>query len=599
MYIVLLETSGNQRYIFSTNKLRENVGASELTFQIGTKIVVNEVGRSYDYAKDKDGSLLKKLLFEEKPIEDSADENAVEIIIATSGKALLLTKSPHRAEEIVRKVTKRALVEMPGLTVHGAVCKVNDAAAKSLDEAVGDVHKRLDEIRYQIPSNLQRFQRIPFVAECNTSNLPAEKLYRHLVVKKVEEEKPHSIVSSIKQEALFSGRERLEMTIRNAEEELFPQENANLYFDFAENSRRFDFANNPHRLDIEERFKNTKWFAVIHADGNGLGQIFLDFQKETDSKTARDYIDKYRKLSIELDRCTEKATAFALKNLQTEYKKNNKEKIDERTFEVPAIPLILGGDDMTIICDGQYAIKFTRDFLTKFVEETKKPKIQDVFPKGIDLGICAGIAIIKPHFPFHQAYDLAAELLQSAKKTKQISTSLSAFDYHVLYDSSGTTLDEIRGKTPFVARPYVVTDLEKAKSFVDADTEENRKKTDAIKIDEKKWLENHHFSKLEKRVNTMKKTEDDDETKRKLPNSQMHILREGLFVADTTLNTQKEVDARAKLIAHRYETFKHLFADEKEETLFFDAVLFDKNDDEAQTKRTHFLDALDIVEFWK
>ena len=34
------------------------------------------------------------------------------------------------------------------------------------------------------------------------------------------------------------------------------------------------------------------------------------------------------------------------------------------------------------------------------------------------LGICAGIAIIKPHYPFHQAYGLAENLLKSAKLVK-------------------------------------------------------------------------------------------------------------------------------------------------------------------------------------
>ncbi len=570
-YLVLIETSGNQRYIFSTNKLRENVGASELTYQIGTKIIISELGRSYDYAQDKDGSLLKKLLLEEKPIEDSTDENAAEIIIATSGKALLLTKSLNRAEEIVRKVTKRALVEMFGLTVHGAICEVKNSPdkneAENFHQAVSDVIKRLDKIRYQFPSNLQRFQRIPFVAECNTSHLPAERLYRHKVVEQVENEKPHSLVSITKQEKLFEGKERLENTITNIEPTLY-----------------LDFAKNPHRLDIEKRFEHTKWFAVIHADGNGLGELFLNFQQKTGANTGKDYREKYRQFSLALDECTVKATAFALKNLRDEYIKNQKN-IDLAKFEVPAIPLILGGDDLTIICDGQYAIKFTKDFLTKFVEETKKPKIQDIFPDGIDLGICAGIAIIKPHFPFHQAYGLAEELLQSAKKTKKISTSLSAFDYHVLYDSSGITLEEIREKTPFVARPYIVTPKDEA-----------LKSKDEI---QRYWVENHHFEKLESRVDAMLEPEKDDTAKRKLPNSQLHLLREGLYVADKTESIQKEVDARAKLIAHRYPTFKDLYADEKDETLFFDGVLSDKNDDEESTKRTHFLDALDIVEFWK
>jgi hypothetical protein len=116
---------------------------------------------------------------------------------------------------------------------------------------------------------------------------------------------------------------------------------------------------------------------------------------------------KYRKFSLGLDECTVSAAAFALKKLR--------DSVGKPTIEIPVLPLILGGDDLTIICDGQYAIKFTEDFLTRFVEETKKPEIQHIFPKGIELGICAGIAIIKPHYPFHQAYHLAEQLLLSAK----------------------------------------------------------------------------------------------------------------------------------------------------------------------------------------
>lgn len=523
MYLVLLETSGNQRYIFSTNKLRENVGASELTYKIGAEF-------AKELAKNTDG---------------------IKEIIATSGKALVIADSKKIAEKFVSDVTKHALEFMPGLTVHGAVSKeIKDSTAESLHEAVGEVHKKLEIIRYQIPSNLQRFQRIPFVAECSSSNLPASEVIE-FKNNQGNDVFTFSKVSISKREVLATQKKKRSNEDNFEKGRITKELEQSFNLTLPENLEKF-----------EEVFPQTKWLAVVHADGNGLGKIFLSFDDYAIMDSYESYKKDYQNFSDEIDVCTKNAFGKALQNLQTKFSGKT----------IPVLPVILGGDDLTFICDGEYAISLTKNFLGNFENECIDSKSQTNetirrITEKTPLGICAGIAIIKPNFPFHQAYELAEELLQSAKKVKNISTSLSAFDYHVLYDSSGTKLEEIREKTPFVARPYIVSE-----------NAENLAQNNEQKI----WLKNHHYHELAKRVTVM--TQKDEDGKNKLPNSQLHILRDGLFFGEA------ETEARANLIKHRYKNkgFNDLLCEDGK--LFFD---------EDGKRLTHLLDAMDIVELWK
>lgn len=557
MFLVLIETSGNQNYIFSTNRLRENIGASELTYQAGTYWVGEAVDKhnSQKFFQDcRSPEAFRKALEGQVILQDSGQQ--AEIIVAASGKALILTKDEETAREIIAEVTRRALIEAPGLDLAGVYEPFtwSDKNADTIADAVKKVHRTFEDMRSHRPSPNNRFLRLPIVASCAVSGLPASQIDRD------PRNRPQLIsqVSYNKRQIAEKGTERLQSIAKSHK----------LAMHINELEKVFDSDNMP-------------WVAIVHADGNGLGQIFLNFKDLLgDDKSSRSYIAKYRKFSLTLDECTEGAFRSALDQLPLEDK--------EKAF-LPIVPLIIGGDDLTLVCHGQYALEFTRIFLQKFEEKTQSKKdIADIAQgafSGINrLSACAGIAIVKRHFPFSSAYQLAESLIKSAKEVKRKVTipndektpfPCSAIDFHILYDSTGTELQAVRKQLEpqdnvrLYNRPYVVsTDLGQAKH--------------------KDWIEWHRWHQLSNRVKQLKRSHefreiDSDSDLTPISSAQSHALRSALFLG------KPEADAAYQLIQQRYDL-----------TGFVEDIdsgsLFHKEPDE-EFYTTSFLDALDAMEF--
>ena len=201
--------------------------------------------------------------------------------------------------------------------------------------------------------------------------------------------------------------------------------------------------------------------------------------------------------------------------------------------------------------------------------------------KADRLSACAGVSIVKPHFPFSVAYDLAESLIRTAKTVKQIVTldnsatpyPCSAIDFNILYDSSVVDLDNIRdrlsiedGNTQLYNRPYVVTSPSQLQPVSD---------------DAKEWVEFHSWSKLCHQVQALKAT-DDETGDRLLPTSQMHDLRNGLFQG------RAASDAQIALIQKRYSNNGFAQLIESSGSLFAQSL-------EGPIHCTRFLDALDSL----
>jgi hypothetical protein len=177
--------------------------------------------------------------------------------------------------------------------------------------------------------------------------------------------------------------------------------------------------------------KNS-FFALIHIDANGLGDIFKGLS-----------IDMVKDLSETIEAATQKSLTYALEQCFG--------KTDDKDYEIPFRPVIIGGDDITVIINAQQAIQFTHLYLKKFECETQTI---DGLPYG--LKACAGIAFTKEKFPLHYTADLVEDLCKNAKdKGRTISSAkihrvrnTFARDFDAIVESEytlpdGTSVDQV------------------------------------------------------------------------------------------------------------------------------------------------------------
>lgn len=154
---------------------------------------------------------------------------------------------------------------------------------------------------------------------------------------------------------------------------------------------------------------SRSFIAVIHADGNSFGAKLKSFLNQDTEITP----EKFHGFSNAISEATKEAIR---KSIHSVYKEeiilNN---------AIPFRPIIVGGDDISIICSADDALIFGKEFLKNFEAETKE-KLQPYLNDSEGLTSCMGIAFIKKNFPFHYGAALAEELCRVAKTaSKKIS----------------------------------------------------------------------------------------------------------------------------------------------------------------------------------
>jgi hypothetical protein len=181
----------------------------------------------------------------------------------------------------------------------------------------------------------------------------------------------------------------------------------------------------------------TGYLAVVHADGNGIGERYL--RREEASGTAPDAntseLGPYLRKEAHGERFYHgmrvRARAALLAALRSAVERVYG---DANLHRQPYQLLMVGGDDLLLVCQARFALPFVAEYAE---ELRRKPLADEKY-----LGIGAGVVISRPNVPFYHLHAVAEELAGSAKRLfrSQQDPGLSTVDWLV---SSGSWVDDV------------------------------------------------------------------------------------------------------------------------------------------------------------
>ena len=551
--LVMLQTNSNQAYIYSSPRLREQIGAS---FQITllSQWVDEEAKKLLEVAKKskKRGSL---------PGSFWGSKSSGKVIVR-------LTENDGEPKALARNligaVTRRAFEEAPGLDVTGVFTPPDDADGTrngmTDDEAVTQdsldaLDREFNAYSLNRPPAAARFPQLPFLERGAESALPAAHELSPSDLKAIRERArelstpilnddedgvlptqtshdaplPLSLPSRVKRAwSRAARRHQLQDVIAQWPSDRTAPTNIEVLFeDPYQLEKAFqdvpvsDGAAAPNaEADTrgDDRSSSTPCelssVGVIHIDGNGVGAVMRDLQKayckvrdhlpEDDFQKLVEHSSDHNPVSFtfddfqwfimevnhRLDKTVKRAVSRAWADVEKYANPTDRNssaataskphvipatdsgsltKSGRKYIRIPIVPVLVGGDDLTVYIAGDYAIPFAEAYIRHYEELTNadevlrhlavvvNKRLPDAEPGPLTAS--AGVAIAGRNFPFHIAYDLAEKLVSRGKKLgkKKGEVQCSTLDFHILRDTTvldpDDTLTEYKDRTQ---RPFLI-----------------------------------------------------------------------------------------------------------------------------------------------
>jgi len=362
MHALLFELDSIQNYLFASGRLRDVAGASELL----------------DSLTSGDKNLLDSVC------KAAGIDGKVEFSRRAGGAFYAFSDDRAALEALLDLWTLAAQQYAPGLAYSLGMGEGNDAAAA------------FDAARKALMADGSRLRpRLPQVAPVTERTRRTGEAAEH------EDKKEGKIDAASQRRKRFADLAKASFLDRYAPDDaglgwrdwprnLEPEEGGDGAFPFARDDRTV---------------------ALVHADGNGLGQLLIRIKEAAKSKPDQfvKYFERFSKLVETITRSAAKAA--------TEQVLLPAREGDEC---LAARPILLGGDDITVLVRADLALSYCKVFSDAFElasrEELEKLTKQGItgLPERLTLGF--GVVYMRASQPFYLASHLAESLIAHAKK---------------------------------------------------------------------------------------------------------------------------------------------------------------------------------------
>lgn len=364
--LAMYDVRGIQKYIFRTAKVKDAIGASAIVEKI--------IEDALEYAVDKLKLTADLQWFNDDGIVPyrSGDQD-VQVLYVGGGNAYIICRDRELCLQINRHMAKYVIEHTYSLQLAAAMTDVTGDYAADYNNLMNDMNDVKANMVMSKPLGALPVMKLELKTGYPVSAESAEDESTESLLKKETDKKVRNEVGvSIKKFDNYATKKGVDSTL-----------------------------------------------AVVHIDGNNMG---LRIRKVvSDIHDYEQAVNKMRRISYNISSSYQKV----FEGMQTFFNENagRHKAYKEKETDNFILKVLVAGDDITYVCNGQIAIATVEYFCRNITDyaliepETTDPAACERNLKDYGFSVCAGIAYIGSHFPFHVGYEVAEACCESAKES--------------------------------------------------------------------------------------------------------------------------------------------------------------------------------------